>query len=117
MAITTETVTAGTMDATASGITGIRTGLLDRAGQATGPAVVEAGAAVVEAGAAAVAAGAAVAAAVAAEFFVQTERVMLTPQHGAAWPSALPVQRRSMPHGRYARFAVDPLVWPTSRRG
>ena len=67
MAITTETVTAGTVDATASGITDIRTGLLDRAGQATGPAEA-AGPAVVEAGAAAAVAGAAVAGAVTAEF-------------------------------------------------
>ena len=60
MAITTETVTAGTVDATVAGISGIRTGLLDRAGQATGPAEA--------AGPAAAVAGAEAAAAVVGEF-------------------------------------------------
>ena len=67
MAITTETVTVGTVDATAAGITGIRTGLPDRAGQATGPAEA-AGPAVVEAGAAAAVAEAEAAGAVVGEF-------------------------------------------------
>ena len=66
MAITTETVTTGTVDATAAGITGIRMGLPGRGGQATGPAGA-AGPAAVEVGAAAVVAGAAVADAVVAE--------------------------------------------------
>ena len=63
--ITILLATTGTVDATAAGITGIRTGLLDRAGQATGPAEA-AGPAVAEAGAAE-AAAAAVADAVVAE--------------------------------------------------
>ena len=67
MAITTETVAAGTVDATVAGITGIRTGLPDRAGQATGPAE-GAGPAVVEAGAAAAVAEAEAAAAAVGEF-------------------------------------------------
>ena len=58
--------TTGTVVATAAGITGMRTGLPGRGGQATGPAEA-AGPAAVEVGAAEAVAGAAVAAAVVAE--------------------------------------------------